>query len=225
MPGLPAPVWSSSATAAWRPRNTSGTETRRPAGRSIARPSITGRRSPRPSPASRSCSCATAGCSRSTIPSSSTCPSSGRFTTRSATSAQITIRHLMSPQRRASRASTWPWGGDQPWHPFEPTRVGPARGDVAVHRGAVRAGHAIPLLEPRHHLPRPDHRDAVRRGLRDVRHQEHPDAARDARDLLRSGAVSSARPHDRTATARTDAGLEEKRASISTPASRCRTAG
>lgn len=35
--------------------------------------------------------------------------------------AQVTIRHLMS-HSGGFRAGTWPWGGDQPWHPFEPTR-------------------------------------------------------------------------------------------------------
>lgn len=34
--------------------------------------------------------------------------------------SQVTIRHLMS-HSGGFRASTWPWGGDQPWHPFEPT--------------------------------------------------------------------------------------------------------
>ncbi len=33
---------------------------------------------------------------------------------------QVKIRHLMS-HSAGFRASTWPWGGDQPWHPFEPT--------------------------------------------------------------------------------------------------------
>ena len=33
--------------------------------------------------------------------------------------SQITIRRLMS-HSAGLRASTWPWGGDQPWHPFEP---------------------------------------------------------------------------------------------------------
>ena len=32
----------------------------------------------------------------------------------------IKIRHLMS-HSAGFRASTWPWGGDKPWHPFEPT--------------------------------------------------------------------------------------------------------
>lgn len=35
--------------------------------------------------------------------------------------AQVTIRQLMS-HSAGFRAATWPWGGDQPWHPFEPTR-------------------------------------------------------------------------------------------------------
>jgi len=35
--------------------------------------------------------------------------------------SQVTIRQLMS-HSAGFRASTWPWGGDQPWHPFEPTR-------------------------------------------------------------------------------------------------------
>jgi CubicO group peptidase (beta-lactamase class C family) len=34
--------------------------------------------------------------------------------------SQVTIRHLMA-HRGGFRAGTWPWGGDQPWHPFEPT--------------------------------------------------------------------------------------------------------
>lgn len=35
--------------------------------------------------------------------------------------SQVTIRHLMS-HTSGFRAPTWPWGGDQDWHPFEPTR-------------------------------------------------------------------------------------------------------
>jgi CubicO group peptidase (beta-lactamase class C family) len=35
--------------------------------------------------------------------------------------SQVTIRHLMS-HSAGFRAATWPWGGDEPWHPFEPTR-------------------------------------------------------------------------------------------------------
>jgi len=34
--------------------------------------------------------------------------------------AEVKIRHLMS-HSAGFRASTWPWGADQPWHPFEPT--------------------------------------------------------------------------------------------------------
>ena len=35
--------------------------------------------------------------------------------------SQVTVRQLMS-HSAGFRASTWPWGGSQPWHPFEPTR-------------------------------------------------------------------------------------------------------
>nr|ADC35814.1 beta-lactamase [uncultured bacterium 66] len=34
--------------------------------------------------------------------------------------SQVTIRHMMM-HSSGLRAPTWPWGGDQPWHPFEPT--------------------------------------------------------------------------------------------------------
>jgi len=33
----------------------------------------------------------------------------------------VKIRHLMA-HSGGFRAPTWPWGGDLPWHPFEPTR-------------------------------------------------------------------------------------------------------
>ena len=35
--------------------------------------------------------------------------------------SQVTIRHMMT-HSSGLRAPTWPWGGDKPWHPFEPTR-------------------------------------------------------------------------------------------------------
>jgi CubicO group peptidase (beta-lactamase class C family) len=34
--------------------------------------------------------------------------------------SDVKIRHLMS-HSAGFRAATWPWGGDKPWHPFEPT--------------------------------------------------------------------------------------------------------
>ena len=37
--------------------------------------------------------------------------------------SQVKIRHLMS-HSAGFRASTWPWGGDKPWQPFEPTSWG-----------------------------------------------------------------------------------------------------
>jgi CubicO group peptidase (beta-lactamase class C family) len=33
--------------------------------------------------------------------------------------SEITLRHLMS-HSSGFRGATWPWGGDQPWHPHEP---------------------------------------------------------------------------------------------------------
>ncbi len=33
----------------------------------------------------------------------------------------ITLRHLLT-HSAGFRDPTWPWGGDKPWHPFEPTR-------------------------------------------------------------------------------------------------------
>jgi CubicO group peptidase (beta-lactamase class C family) len=33
----------------------------------------------------------------------------------------VTLRHLLS-HSAGFRASTWPWGGDEDWHPYEPTR-------------------------------------------------------------------------------------------------------
>ena len=35
--------------------------------------------------------------------------------------SQVTIRHLMT-HSAGFRAPTWPWGGDQAWHPYEPAR-------------------------------------------------------------------------------------------------------
>ena len=35
--------------------------------------------------------------------------------------SQVTIRHMMM-HSSGLRAPTWPWGGDKPWHPFEPTQ-------------------------------------------------------------------------------------------------------
>ena len=34
---------------------------------------------------------------------------------------EITIRHLMT-HSAGFRGATWPWGGDKPWHPHEPTQ-------------------------------------------------------------------------------------------------------
>ena len=53
--------------------------------------------------------------------------------------SQVTIRHLMT-HSAGFRAGTWPWGGDQPWHPVRADAMGAGRGDVSLHRAAVQAG-------------------------------------------------------------------------------------
>jgi CubicO group peptidase (beta-lactamase class C family) len=35
--------------------------------------------------------------------------------------SQVTVRHLLS-HSSGFRSPTWPWGGEKPWHPFEPTQ-------------------------------------------------------------------------------------------------------
>ena len=104
--------------------------------------------------------------------------------------SQVTIRHLMT-HSAGFRAGTWPWGGDQPWHPFEPTRWAQIVAMMPVHRAAVPAGHAVQLLESRRHLPRPDHRAVLGRRLRGLHRQEHLHAARHGAQLLRPRAVPS----------------------------------
>ena len=71
--------------------------------------------------------------------------------------ADIKIRHLMS-HSAGFRAATWPWGGDQPWHPVRADQLGAAGRDDAVHGRAVRAGLEVQLLESRRGLPRANHR-------------------------------------------------------------------
>ncbi len=70
--------------------------------------------------------------------------------------SQVTIRTLMQ-HAAGFRASTWPWGGDKPWHPYEPTswqlsrcsrhrraspgmltRTGIAPGRIIEHRRGLR---------------------------------------------------------------------------------------
>ena len=137
--------------------------------------------------------------------------------------SQVKIRHLMS-HSAGFRAATWPWGGDQPWHPFEPTTLGAARRDDAVHRRAVRAGHrSTATRTPASIFLGRIIELSLRRRLRGLRHQEHPDAARHAQHVLRPRAVlPAAAPLAQLLPRRTRAST--RRGSTSTPASRSRTA-
>ena len=71
--------------------------------------------------------------------------------------AQVTIRQLMS-HSGGFRAGTWPWGGDQPWHPFEPTRWTQLVAMMPYTELQFRPGTKYQLLQSRRHLPRPHHR-------------------------------------------------------------------
>jgi len=48
-------------------------------------------------------------------------PELGEVHNRFGPMTQVTVRQLLS-HSAGFRSPTWPWGGDQPWHPFEPTR-------------------------------------------------------------------------------------------------------
>jgi len=86
----------------------------------------------------------------------------------------VTVRMLLS-HSSGLRNGTWPWARGEAWEPFEPPewdlavgprrgvgavrtdRVGPARGDDALHAAGVRAREPLRLLEPRVRVPRPNH--------------------------------------------------------------------
>ena len=76
--------------------------------------------------------------------------------------AQVTIRHMMT-HSSGLRAPTWPWGGDQPWHPFEPTDWEQLVAMLPYTAAEFRPGHEVQLFESRRDLPRPDHSAPVRR--------------------------------------------------------------
>ena len=130
--------------------------------------------------------------------------------------------HADAARRRLPRVDV-AVGRRQAVAPVRADVVGAARGDAALHGVAVCAGHGVPLLEPRHRLPGPDHRGVERRGLRGLRDQEHPDAAGDAPHVLRSRRRTTCCRIVRTATSG-PTGSWPRRASTSTPGSPSPTA-
>ena len=124
--------------------------------------------------------------------------------------SQVTIRQLMS-HSAGFRAATWPWGGDKPWHPFEPTQWAQLVAMFPYTELLFKPGTRVQLLQPRRHRARPHHRGALRRRLRSLRHQEHLHAARNdahASSTARRITSSSHRSHSYV---RTTASSREQR--------------
>ena len=158
--------------------------------------SITGPRSRRRSPRSRSCSCVTAACSRWTIRSRATFPSCDRCTTASArwTTSRSGCCSRILP---ASRIPPGPTARGGPWEPFEPTRWEQLVAMMPYQQLAFRAGLPVRLQQSRLHLPRPRDRGAHRRSVGRVRPEEHLDAAWPDAELRRQLAVPPGRPAGR----------------------------
>ena len=64
----------------------------------------------------------------------------------------ITLRMLMS-HSAGFRMSTWPWGGDQDWHPFEPPGWAQVAAMLPYTKIEFPPGSKYLVLESRHHLP------------------------------------------------------------------------
>ena len=122
--------------------------------------------------------------------------------------SQMKIRHLMS-HSAGLRASTWPWGGDNPGILSNRQRGSSSSRCCRTPTCSSRR-HEVQLLESRRDFPRPDHPAAFRRRLRGLRHQEHPDAARDAPPFF-DRAPYYLLPHRSHSYLRTDDGLTEAR--------------
>ena len=102
----------------------------------------------------------------------------------------ITLRQLMS-HSAGFRGGTWPWR-DQEWQPFEPPGWAQLEAMLPYTRGPVPPRLALQLFQSRHRLSGAGDRAAHRRGFRGLCRQEHPAAARHARQLFRPHAAASA---------------------------------
>ena len=89
------------------------------------------------------------------------------------------------------RAGTWPWGGDQPWHPFEPTSWEQLVSMFPYTQVLFTPGSKYSYSNPGILVPGPDHPGPERRRLRNVCDEEHSHAAGDAQDVFRSRTVPS----------------------------------
>ena len=174
------------------------------------RRSITGRRSPRRSPASRSCSCATADCCRSTIRPIKYVPELRDVHNPFGDMSQVTIRHLMSHSAGLARRDL-AVGRRQAVASVRADALVAVRRDVSVYRAAVQARDAVQLLESRRDLPRPHHRTAVRRRLRGLHQQEPLHAARHDAAVSSTARPITSSPIDRTATSAPTTGVKEQR--------------
>jgi len=60
---------------------------------------------------------------------------------------EVTLRRLLS-HSAGFRAGTWPWGGDQPWHPFEPARYAQLAGMLPYTELLFRPGERYSYSNP-----------------------------------------------------------------------------
>ena len=107
------------------------------------------------------------------------------------------------------RAATWPWGGDQPWHPFEPTTLGTGRRDDAVHRVLFAPGTKYSYSNPGVIFLGRIIELCLGRRLRGLHHQEHPHAARHDTHASSTARPTTCVPHRSHSYVRTDEGINE----------------
>ena len=104
--------------------------------------------------------------------------------------------------------ATWPLGGDQPWHPFEPTEWTQLVAMMPYTQVLFAPGTRYSYSNPGVDLPGSRDRAAVGRRLRGLHHQEHPHAAGDA-PLFFDRAPYHLLGHRSHSYSRTDEGVRE----------------